>query len=351
MERPIRSTKGTSSQNYEEFDDELMKKARDMRWIFVKKGDLEPIVIGYNSVMWPQDMTTRQKLSLESQPTKTKVKLCYENKEIECSLSAVVRNAVMNGAMEYVHRKMLEGEGQLSDVSLNGDTISFSPTKLVKRRETFVSGKSKKVLKFAPTASVPEDPVLDLNSSCDESNNNNSVDTLPPINEEAVPAERFALLIEKKFGELIAVHKEHARKLTKENNNFRVRFTDLLRKSKDVMVSQPRENTEPLYFGSFDLMQLTPVGGPQTFGRLLAATLFGAEDKCELISSRMGIKVCKTKCRDAAEKKKEDLFKECITRFYPSDSEKAIRLAIRGGNQYGTDMKTRFAKCDQSPEN
>ena len=50
MEKPERSTKGTSSQNYEELDVELKKRTRDMRWIFVKKGDLESIVIDYNSL-------------------------------------------------------------------------------------------------------------------------------------------------------------------------------------------------------------------------------------------------------------------------------------------------------------
>ena len=70
-QRSPRVNKGVSSQNYEEFDDALMKKARDLRWRFVKKGDTEPIVIGYNSVMWPKEMTTRQKVNLETKPSKT----------------------------------------------------------------------------------------------------------------------------------------------------------------------------------------------------------------------------------------------------------------------------------------
>ena len=111
MQRSPRVNKGVSSQNYEEFDDALMKKARELRWLFVKKGDTEPIVIGYNSVMWPKEMTTRQKVNLETKPSKTKVMLSYENKDIECSLSAVVPNSVLNNAMHFVHAKMLEGEG------------------------------------------------------------------------------------------------------------------------------------------------------------------------------------------------------------------------------------------------
>ena len=100
----------------------------------------------------------------------------------------------MNGAMEFIHMKMLVGDGQLSGISFNVDSISFSPAN---QFFTLVSGKSKKVLKFVPTASVPEDPVMDLNSACEEPTNDNSVDTLPPMNEMAMPAERFAVLIEK----------------------------------------------------------------------------------------------------------------------------------------------------------
>ena len=46
MQRLPRVNKGVSSQNYEEFDDALIKRARDLSWLFVKKGDTKHIVIG-----------------------------------------------------------------------------------------------------------------------------------------------------------------------------------------------------------------------------------------------------------------------------------------------------------------
>ena len=351
MQRSPRVNKAVSSQNYEEFDDALMKKARELRWLFVKKGDTEPIVIGYNSVMWPKEMTTRQKVNLETKPSKTKVMLSYENKDIECSLSAVVPNSVLNNAMQFVHAKMLEGEGQLSDVSYHGNAISPSPARFeVKRKHTGgnEAKKAKKSLKFAGTTCVSEEPSVSLNIPCIEetSQNHENSNDVSPI------SERFVATVEREIGELVALHEEHARKLTKENNSFRLRFTELMKRSKgETLVSKPLENSEPLMFGDFDLMTLTPVGGPQTFGRLLAATLFGAEGKCELMASRMGIKVSKNNCREPAERKKEELFKECVARFYPQESEKAIRFAMRGANQYGTDMKMRFAKRDENNEN
>ena len=71
MQRPARTTRGQSSQNFDDFDDNLMKRAYDLQWMFVKKGDLHPIVIPYNHSKWPTDMTTRQKVNLEKAPPKT----------------------------------------------------------------------------------------------------------------------------------------------------------------------------------------------------------------------------------------------------------------------------------------
>ena len=248
-----------------------LKRARDLRWLFVKKGDTDPIIIGYNSVMWPKEMTTREKVNLETKPSKTKIMLSYENKDIECSLSAVVQNSVLNNAMQFLHANMLEAEGQLSDVSYHGNAISPSPARFeVKRKHTGgnEAKKAKKSLKFAGTTCVSEEPSVSLNSSCIEEtsqNHENSTDVSPI-------SERFVATVERKFGaalELVALHEEHARKLTKENNSFRLRFTELMKRSKgETLVSKLLENSEPLMFGDFNLMTLTPVGGPQTFGRL-----------------------------------------------------------------------------------
>ena len=73
MQRSPRSTRGLSTQNFDDFDKNLMKRAREITFIFVKNGDLSPIVIAYNSVMWPTDMTTRQKVNLASKKEKNEI--------------------------------------------------------------------------------------------------------------------------------------------------------------------------------------------------------------------------------------------------------------------------------------
>ena len=113
--RSNRVNKGISSQNFDDFDNDLMKEARSLMWVFVKKGDQSPILIAYNSVMWPTEMTTRQNVNLKNRPTKTKVTLLYENREIECSLSVVLNKNAMSDAMECIHQKMVDTDGQLSE--------------------------------------------------------------------------------------------------------------------------------------------------------------------------------------------------------------------------------------------
>ena len=119
MKRPSRSTKGHGSQNYEDFDDELKTSARSLSWLFVKKGDLQPIVTLYNTVKCPRGMTVRQNLNMEKKPAKTKITLQYEGKPIECSLTRFIANTVIEGAIAYVHKLMVDAGGALSDVSLH----------------------------------------------------------------------------------------------------------------------------------------------------------------------------------------------------------------------------------------
>ena len=104
-------------------------------------------------------------------------------------------------------------------------------------------------------------------------------------------------------------------------------------------------------FGELDLMSLTPIGGPSAFGRLLAATIFGADYKCELIHQRLGVKIRKNNCRTSANAEKEALSRECVGRFYCSDTVNALKEAVRGANQYGTDLKTRYVKATENDEN
>ena len=349
MERPVRTTKGQSSQNYEEFDQDLMRTARNLWWMFSKKGDLKPIVIPYNSVMFPTTMTIRQKVNLQYKPPKSKVNLFYQGKTIECSLIGVIGNGFVNEAMRQAHQKMADDGGQLSDVSIHESQPSPAPN-LKRLSPQPVPSKAKKMIKFVQPET--EDPRVELdvddNETCEtvDENETADLDSLENLSNDLVN------LFDKKFRQLLVVHEDNARKLALENNRFRARFTDLLRRQKgeETVMPAPSDNSESLIFNGFDLMTLTPVGGASAFGRLLAATIFGAENNCDLITHRLDIKVTKNNCRKAADPVKESLFKECVGRFFSKDAARALRDAIRGANQYGTDMKTKNASLSEINE-
>ena len=168
MERPVRTIKGQSSQNYEELDQDLMRTARNLWWMFSKKGDLKPIVIPYNSVMFPTTMTIRQKVNLQYKPPKSKVNLFYQGKTIECSLIGVIGNGFVNEAMRQAHQKMADAGGQLSDVSIHESQPSPAPN-LKRLSPQPVPSKAKKMIKFVQPET--EDPRVELdvddNETCE----------------------------------------------------------------------------------------------------------------------------------------------------------------------------------------
>ena len=345
MQRPTRANKGQSSQNFDEYDHELMKKAIDLRWVFTRKGDQKPTVIPYNHVMWPKTITTRQRVNLEKAPPKTKIKLWYENKLIDFSLSCVLHKSVIDHAMELVHNKMIDGDFQLSDVSYHDSQPSPSPARsALKRPLSPGKKKAKKSIKFC---TQPEPSVsLDDDREAIFSSQKGFVDT---CSLDDVSNKLFDV-VEGKFRQLIAIHEDHVRKVSQENNRFRARFSELLKKQKGEETIQPArtQSSDPLMYGELDLMNLTPIGGPMSFGRLLAATLFGADENCELINQRLDVRISKNNCRTPADAKKEALFKECVSRFYQNNTEKALKSAIRGANQFGTDMKYKFTPANET---
>ena len=356
--RSNRVNKGISSQNFDDFDNDLMKEARSLMWVFVKKGDQNPILIAYNSVMWPTEMTTRQKVDLKNRPTKTKVTLLYENREIECSLSVVLNKNAMSDAMEFIHQKMVDADGQLSDVSYYGSQPSPSPARSSLKSFSTSPGKpkSKKSITFVPNT---YEPSISLNATVEENSSENYC-TQKDIRTPTESSGHFENdisdiidVVDEKLRKIIAVQEEHARKITLENNRFRTRFAELYKKQRGDQTPVPvvSSSADPLMFGELDLMSLTPIGGPSAFGRLLAATIFGADDKCELIHQRLGVKIRKNNCRTSANAEKEALFRECVGRFYCSDTANALKEAVRGANQYGTDMKTRYVKATENDEN
>ena len=266
MERPVRTTKGHSSQNYEEFDQDLMRTAQSLWWMFSEKSDLKPIVIPYNSVMFPTTMTTRQKVNLQYKPPKSKVDLLYQGKPIGCSLIGVIGNGFINEAMRQAHQKMVDAGGQLSDVSIHESQPSPAPS-LKRPSPQPGPSKAKKMIKFVQPET--EDPRVDLD--VDDNETRGTEDENETANPDCleVLSDDLVNLFDEKFRQPLVVHEDNARKIALENNRFRARFTDLLRKQRreETVMPVPSDNSAPLNFNGFDLMTLTTVGGPSAFGR------------------------------------------------------------------------------------
>ena len=95
-------------------------------------------------------------------------------------------------------------------------------------------------------------------------------------------SDELVKLMETKMRRLIAFHEEHARKISLENNQFRNRFAELLRKQKEeqAIKAEVLQSSESLIFNSLDLTSLKPVCGPSSFGRRLAATILVSMQAC-----------------------------------------------------------------------
>ena len=260
--------------------------------------------------------------------------------------------------MEVMHQKMVDADGQLSDVSYYGSQPSSSPARSCLKRPSTSSGKptTKRSITFVPNT---YEPSISLNATVEEKSSENDCsqkDIRTPTESPGHSENNISDIIEvidEKLRKIIAVQEEHARKITLENNRFRTRIAELYKKQRGHQTAGPVISTsaDSLMFGELDLMTLTPIGGPSAFGRLLAATIFGADDKCELIHQMLGVKIRNNHCRTSANAEKEAFFRECVGRFYCSDTANALKEAVRGANQYGTNMKTRHVKATEKDEN
>ena len=150
-----------------------------------------------------------------------------------------------------------------------------------------------------------------------------------------------------KFAELNKINAEHAAKSASENKKLKDRFASIIKKSKPSASAKvgplpQRESDEPIWFGKgdamVDLMTVDPSEGASIFGRKLAAVIFNAEEDCLLINQRMGVKMNKKGSRSAASSDLEHLFKEVVKRNFVIGAAEAIEIAMRGANQYGSEM-------------
>ena len=61
-----------------------------------------------------------------------------------------------------------------------------------------------------------------------------------------------------------------------------------------------------------------------------------------LIQHRLGVKVERKNCRQKVPEDLEFKFIDVIRRNYSDNTDKAIKLAMNGANQYGAEMKAKY---------
>ena len=104
-----------------------------------------------------------------------------------------------------------------------------------------------------------------------------------------------------------------------------------------------QNNQEPIWVNEVDLMSLNATFGPSTFGRTLAAVIFGTGEKCSLINQRIGAKLLKPNSRPSVDQELERKLKSCIERKFPSNKRFVVEKAFQGANQYGAEMRQKFS--------
>ena len=154
-----------------------------------------------------------------------------------------------------------------------------------------------------------------------------------------------------KLREVTSVQEQQFKRLSKENNLLRQRLLELMAegtgrevsKAKKLIIRPKRVPGPAIDFQGNDLMQYEPSSeGPSVFGRFLATVLFGVEQSCMLINHRLGVKVDRKNCRQKVPEDLEFLFIDVIHPNYSDNTEKALKEAMNGANQYGLEMKVKY---------
>ena len=159
--------------------------------------------------------------------------------------------------------------------------------------------------------------------------------------------DKFTDVFVRKVSELVSVQEEHNKKMAKENQLLRSKLTSLMKVRPEPIVDEEPsannpDNQEPIWVNDVDLMSLNATFGPSTFGRTLAAVIFGTGEECSLINQRIGAKLLKPNSRPSVDQELELKMKSCIERKFPSNKRFAVEKAFQGANQYGAEMRQKF---------
>ena len=109
-------------------------------------------------------------------------------------------------------------------------------------------------------------------------------------------------------------------------------------KEKKLVIRPKRVQGPAINFEGNDLMQFEPLKGPSVFGHFLVTVLFGEEQYCMLIKYRLCVVVERKNCRQKCPEDLQNIFVDVTRRNYSDNTEKAIKQAMNGANQYGAQI-------------
>ena len=111
------SSRESLSENVECPDENMLENLKDIRWVFINNDDLELIVVSFNSVLWPFNVTLSDNINLKNMPAKTKFLLRYKSNVMECLLVTVTTVGVLTKSLKYldekIHRRSVKNQGSV----------------------------------------------------------------------------------------------------------------------------------------------------------------------------------------------------------------------------------------------
>ena len=114
MPLPYRESRGRSQLNVEDYD--LLKLASQKRWVFYTKGEQVPVIMEYNSTLWPADFSVRAKPDLKNGD---KVRVRSTQGTYNMLLVCICETEKVKRKAEQIVEKAIETGGKSTVLSLN----------------------------------------------------------------------------------------------------------------------------------------------------------------------------------------------------------------------------------------
>ena len=120
-QRPDRRTKHNVYQRCGVDDQEDVKRAQKLSWVFLVKGEPLPFTLEYNSTTWPEEITLLDKINMKpGRRIDFKTSACGEFRaKLWCVSSKARKDDAAKSVSEKIRKAVEEGQQDMSDISLS----------------------------------------------------------------------------------------------------------------------------------------------------------------------------------------------------------------------------------------